>query len=151
MEFKMKVVHALLFSIALGGCTSSPYVVEGVDVKDPKTHAIVSTDSTHENALFGGLDERVYITHLDDRELRSISWSSNHPEKVHLKEGQHELRLKFYYSGTYADACLWIDSKAGEKYVVRHETKSSTVKFWIENETTGEFSGGPCGSQNRGV
>lgn len=94
--------------------------------------------------------ERVDIQAVDDKQTLSmgegIISSSSGAEAVYILPGKHTLRLRYRGKGAAVTANLWFVGEKGGSYVVKATQTGDGVKVWIEDEKTGQPTGGVRGS-----
>jgi hypothetical protein len=94
--------------------------------------------------------ERVDIQQVDDKATLSfgegITSSSSGAEAVYLLPGKHTVRLRYRGKGAAVTSNLWFVGEAGGSYLVRAAQTGDGLKVWIEDEKSGQQTGGVRGS-----
>lgn len=93
---------------------------------------------------------RVDIEMVDDKRTldlgQEIASGSRGAQAVYMLPGKHTVRARYRGPGTTAIANLWFVGEAGGSYLVKGGQVGDGVKIWIEDEKTGQPTGGVRGS-----
>lgn len=149
---KLSCFIGLTVTFLINGCATFPPYKAYTDEATAKSElAYLKCDSQHNHDLLGGLDQRLYISKIDNEGTFSFFYSiiSNQmfPESAYVLPGRHYISINYRNLNWYANGQLWLDAEKGETYIVRKAMKNYEIRFWIENERTGKLVGGIPGGE----
>jgi hypothetical protein len=131
----------LLFALTLSGCAGPRVVMYQGPELDASKHATIRAIQQIPQ------DGTLSIVSVDGKP--TDGFFSMMASEVAVLPGKHDLVVSMAYPFSYARAKLWLVAEAGERYVVKSRSPSwNTVAMWIENERTGQPTGGVSGSED---
>ncbi len=128
------------------GCASKgPLKFYKGETKPQEQLALIKGHSEKVESFLIDLERGVVIKTVDGRLTTNIF--SNPPKSVLLEPSRHYLGIRYYFDNQSAYGVLWLDAEPGKTYIVKFEAKGYHVRFWFEDEATGEIVGGIPGSE----
>ena len=141
----MRIGIAVLL-LALAGCAAP--VVQLYEGPTKATAEHVTLRVEQRGRTFAG--ERVDIQQVDDKATlgtgEGILSASTGAQAVYILPGKHTVRLRYRGPGAAVTSNLWFVGEAGGSYLVRAAQTGDGLKVWIEDEKTGQPTGGVRGS-----
>ena len=135
-----KLLPLLLTLMFLGGCAtkaSNTFIAKDIDISNKNSYSEVSGEYP------------VFISQVDGKgvfRLR-IGKDATLLESAKIAPGHHKLMVKYKSSTQYAYGCVWLDTVAGQDYIIKTAiTEKNRAMFWVENATTNEKIGGALGT-----
>jgi len=143
----MRSIAVFLSVIALAGCAAAPVTqLYPGPTLSPSQHVIARVDLR--GRAFAG--ERIDIQQVDGKQTLSfgegIFSSSSGAQAVYMLPGKHTLQLRYRGPGAAVTAHLWLVGEAGGSYLIKAGQTGDGLKVWIEDEKTGQPTGGVRGS-----
>ena len=130
----------LLFAVILmAGCATAPadfHAYSGATKPTSET-ARISTDSQIEHKVMVGLDDRIYVTAVDQRPTEGNAWEK-YPRLVYVLPGTRHLDLVWGNGFVIAHGCLTVLAEAGHNYIIRQERQGDRVLLWADDEATNQ-------------
>ena len=142
-------VIIFLLALTMAGCAASRVVMyDGAEV-DSSKHAIIRADPEQSGRSFS-TKGRIGIVRVDGSSTTNFFSYAAHgwAGEVAVLPGKHEMVVRVDYPLSYAMGLLWLVAEAGESYVVKARSKGYSSFIWIENERTGQPTGGVSGSED---
>jgi len=131
----------LLLALTLSGCAGPRVVMYQGPELDAGKHATIRAIQQIPE------DGTLSIVSVDG--VRTASFFSDPAGEVAVLPGKHDVVVQMVYPFSYAREKLWLVAEAGERYVVKSRSPSwNTVAMRMENERTGELTGGVSGSDD---
>ena len=142
----MRSLLSVVFVLALAGCAAPVVQLYDGPTRASAEQVVLRVEAR--GRTFAG--ERIDIQQIDDRHTLStgegILSASTGAQAVYLLPGKHTVRARYRGPGTALTANLWFVGEAGGSYLVRTEKTGDAVKVFIEDEKTGQPTGGVRGS-----
>ena len=142
----MKLYILLPIFLLLAACSSRTFIQEGINIDSTSSYSTLVTKVDHKDTSIQ-IADNIYITTLNGKSLRNPLAQPAWPDKVLMKPGLNSFHIQNKKLLTYANYCLWVDSKAGEFYIIKKEQHGNRVAFWLENLNNGTAVGGACGTE----
>ena len=142
-DMKLQII-GIAVAILGAGCASVPPNNQAHAAHPAKKSIHVVTESQNNHTLFAALDQRVYITHVDNASTNTLCfhWPDCYAQEVFVAPGRHYLKLKYAYFNTFANGTVWFDAQEGRSYMIRRRASGNGVQLWVEDTTTGRRVGG---------
>ena len=139
-------IGIVVLLLALAGCAAPVAKMYEGPILAPSQHVVLRVESRGRTFA----SERVDIQQVDDKATlamgEGIISSSSGAEAVYLLPGKHTVRLRYRGKGAAVTSNLWFVGEAGGSYLVRAAQTGDGLKVWIEDEKSGQQTGGVRGS-----
>jgi hypothetical protein len=134
----------------MSGCTSKGEVRLDEEVALVGTgKALLKTDSENNHRFAVLLDQRVFITQLDGKNMYRMGSTTDYPQALLIEPGKHSVAARYLNNTagsvwvTFANSLLTFDAEAEKRYVIRKEIVGGSIRFWIEDMATGDVVARP--------
>lgn len=149
--FRTKFILIFTVVLSLLGCATVPPYKAYQGEKKLSDLAIIQCDSEHAHKIFVALDERVYISKIDDKStfnlMHALTANQEYPEQASVEHGRRYLEVRYQGHSGYTKMDLWFDAEAGKTYIVRKAVEGRNIRFWIEEKESGKVVGGIRGGE----
>lgn len=139
MAFSARALIPLITVAITTGCaTTGEISPHNTDSLSGTGRARITSASENNHRLFKGMDQRIFITSLDNKSLFRFGGLSNFPEGMLVSPGEHRISVLYGYLNLSANAQLSFNAESEKSYIIKKRINGNYVGFWIEDVATGQ-------------